>query len=83
MANKITAQRRKPKESYCNCCLKRRPGCNSIIEFHFRNYGSNLQITLCDACLKDAYELGMKAAQSKGELIELEWEEELEDGEDR
>lgn len=74
--NKITAQRVKPKGNYCNCCLKRRPDGRALVELHFCNYGCDFKVTLCDACLRDAYKLGMKAAESKGDMFTKHWEEE-------
>lgn len=75
MANVIAARRIKPKDGICDCCLKRRAECKSLLELHFCNYGCNFKVTLCDACLKDAYRLGMKAAESKGEVFKRIWEE--------
>lgn len=62
----IKAKRVKPKVNACNCCLNKRSDCQGILEFHLINYGADFKIILCDACLKNLYDLGVAALKHKG-----------------
>lgn len=73
--NAITIQRVKPQGKYCESCLKKRVDINRLYEFHLMNYGCNRTLNLCDACLKDMFDLEQQARNSKGEIFKNSWVE--------